>query len=101
MPLADGESSRRTVLQLLNEAADLRPSAAALLASGREPFTYGRLASQVAAVRHFCRERGIQATDRVAISLPDGPDSATAFLALVCCCATAPLNPAYRREELE
>ncbi len=101
MPLNDGESSRRTILQLLNRAASLRPTAPALLASGREPFTFGGLASQVAAVRHFVRARGIMATDRVAISLPDGPDSATAFLALACCCATAPLNPAYRRQELE
>ena len=44
---------------------------------------------------------GIGADDRVAIVLPNGPDMATAFLAVACAAAAAPLNPGYRAEEFE
>jgi oxalate---CoA ligase len=90
-----------TIAQLLNESARRQPSAAVLLAPAREALTYEGLTAQVAAVRHFVRQRGIQATDRVAICLPDGPEAAAAFLALACCCATAPLNSTYQHQELE
>ncbi len=44
---------------------------------------------------------GIGRGDRVAIVLPNGPEMATAFLAIACGATTAPLNPAYRAEEFE
>ena len=33
--------------------------------------------------------------------LPNGPEMATAFVSVAACATTAPLNPAYRAEELE
>ena len=42
---------------------------------------------------------GIGRGDRVAIVLPNGPEAATAFLAIACGATTAPLNPAYTRDE--
>jgi acyl-CoA synthetase (AMP-forming)/AMP-acid ligase II len=45
--------------------------------------------------------RGIGRNDRVAIVLPNGPEMATAFVAIACAATTAPLNPAYREEEFE
>ena len=44
---------------------------------------------------------GIGRNDRVAIVLPNGPDMATAFVAIACGATTAPLNPAYRAEEFD
>jgi acyl-CoA synthetase (AMP-forming)/AMP-acid ligase II len=44
---------------------------------------------------------GIGRNDRVAIVLPNGPEMATAFLSVAACATTAPLNPAYRAEELD
>ncbi len=44
---------------------------------------------------------GIGRGDRVAIVLPNGPEMASAFIAIAAGAATAPLNPAYRAEELE
>ncbi|MCB1486290.1 MAG: AMP-binding protein, partial [Bauldia sp.] len=44
---------------------------------------------------------GIGRGDRVAIVLPNGPEMATAFLSVAAAATTAPLNPAYRAEELE
>jgi oxalate---CoA ligase len=42
---------------------------------------------------------GIGRNDRVAIVLPNGPEMATAFVAVACAATTAPLNPAYRQDE--
>jgi acyl-CoA synthetase (AMP-forming)/AMP-acid ligase II len=44
---------------------------------------------------------GIGRGDRVAIVLPNGPEMATAFLAIACGATTAPLNPDYKAEEFE
>src|SRR6185295_14725693 len=39
--------------------------------------------------------------DRVAMVLPDGAEAAVATIAVACHAACAPLNPAYRKAELE
>ena len=44
---------------------------------------------------------GIGRNDRVAIVLPNGPLMATAFVSIAAGATTAPLNPAYRADELE
>ena len=44
---------------------------------------------------------GIGRGDRVAIVLPNGPEMATAFVAVAAAASTAPLNPAYRADELD
>lgn len=44
---------------------------------------------------------GLGRGDRVAIVLPNGPEMATAFVAVAAAASTAPLNPAYRADELD
>ena len=44
---------------------------------------------------------GIGRNDRVAIVLSNGPEMATCFAACACGVTSAPLNPAYRMDELE
>jgi len=51
----------------------------------------------VAALNSF----GIGRNDRVGIVLKNGPEMATAFIAVGCGATAAPLNPAYRAEEFE
>ena len=46
-------------------------------------------------------ELGIGKGSRIAIVLPNGPEMATAFLSVAAGATTAPLNPAYRAEELD
>ena len=58
----------------------------------------GRLVDEAAAA---LAAAGIGAGDRVAIVLPNGPEAATAFLAVASACTAAPLNPAYKAEEFE
>ena len=47
------------------------------------------------------RDRGIRPDDRVALVVENGPEAATAFLAFSAAATCAPLNPLYRREEMD
>jgi oxalate---CoA ligase len=72
----------------------------ALGAPGRAGMTYGALRALVRATRDWLNARGIGQGDRVALVLPNGPEMAAAFLAVASTTTSAPLNPAYRAEEL-
>ncbi|AXQ94590.1 acyl--CoA ligase [Cereibacter azotoformans] len=70
-------------------------------APDRPWLTYGGLrdlASHSVAALHAA---GVGRGDRVAIVLPNGPEMATAFVAIAQGAVTAPLNPGYRLEEFE
>ena len=75
--------------------------AAAILAPERPTLTFGALRELADATVATLNAVGIGRGDRVAIVLPNGPEMATAFVAVACGATTAPLNPAYRAEELD
>ena len=75
-------------------------SAPAIGAPGRDWMTYDDLRALSAEVRAALRAAGIAAGDRVAIVLPNGPEMAAAFVTIAQSATTAPLNPAYREDEL-
>jgi oxalate---CoA ligase len=88
----------RTVPELLEGAP---AKAVALAAPDSADLSYGRLREQLQATVTELRQIGIRPNDRVAIVLPNGPEMASAFLAVACAAAAAPLNPGYRAEEFE
>ncbi len=71
----------------------------ALTAPERPDMTYGALRTHCSAIRQQLAARGIAAGDRVAIVLPNGPEMASAFLAVASGLSAAPLNPAYKEAE--
>ena len=75
--------------------------AAAILAPERPTLTFGALRELADATVATLNALGIGRGDRVAIVLPNGPEMATAFVAVACGATTAPLNPAYRAEEFD
>jgi acyl-CoA synthetase (AMP-forming)/AMP-acid ligase II len=78
-----------------------RDEAVAIAASGAAPLTYAGLRELVGETIASLNGIGIGRGDRVAIVLPNGPEMATAFLAVASAATSAPLNPAYRAEEFE
>lgn len=70
-------------------------------ANGRPAMTYGRLKKLIVDVQADLTALGVGRNDRVAIVLPNGPEMAASFIAIGCSATTAPLNPAYGREEFE
>jgi acyl-CoA synthetase (AMP-forming)/AMP-acid ligase II len=87
-----------TVSELLAAGRD---EARAIGAPDREWLTYAGLRRHVEETVAALNGHGLGRNDRVAIVLPNGPEMATAFVAIACAATTAPLNPAYREEEFE
>ena len=77
------------------------PGDTALSAPGRPDLTYHGLRQHAQATVAALNARGIGRGDRVATVLPNGPEMASAFVAIAAGAATAPLNPAYRQPEFE
>jgi acyl-coenzyme A synthetase/AMP-(fatty) acid ligase len=75
--------------------------APAIGAPGKFPLSYQQLLGHAEDVAARLRGLGVGRDDRVAIVLPNGPEMAVAFLASALCGTAAPLNPAYRRDELD
>ena len=85
-----------TLHELLRFGADGDP---ALGAPGRSSLSYRELRGHVARTAERLGELGVGRNDTVAIVLPNGPEMASAFLAIGAAATTAPLNPAYRADE--
>jgi len=85
-----------TIDALLASGAAQAP---AIGAPGRPTLTYDGLRRHVAATVASLGAMGIGRGDRVAIVLENGPEMASAFVAVAAGATTAPLNPAYRADE--
>jgi oxalate---CoA ligase len=88
----------QTLQPLLERAAAESP---ALGAPGRAALTHGELRALAERTRATLNAAGIGRNDRLAMVLPNGPEMAALFVCAATCCATAPLNPAYRAEEFD
>ncbi len=90
-----------TMRQLLHRGDDAATAISAPAADGpaRAPLTYLGLRSLAASTVERLNAAGIGRGDRVAIVLPNGPEMAACFAAVACAATTAPLNPAYKRDE--
>ena len=85
-----------TLLELLAGGDD---NAIAISAPDRESLTYGDLRALARRTVGALNRLDLGRNDRVAIVLPNGPEMASAFITIACGATTAPLNPAYRKDE--
>ncbi len=100
--------SRRTIwkidmaaIQTLKELLAVgRGDAAAITAPGAQDLTFDAFRKLVADTIATLNGFGIGRNDRVAIVLPNGPEMATAFVAIASGATAAPLNPAYTRRRV-
>lgn len=84
--------------ELMASGAD---DAIAIAAPGFPALSYGGLRRLVADVAADLNTFGLGANDAVAIVLPNGPEMATAFVAIASVATAAPLNPAYKADEFD
>lgn len=89
-------STQGIVLDLIATGKD---NDCAIGAPDRPDMTFGDLRNHCSSLVRQLAARGIGPGDRVAIVLPNGPDMATAFLAVASGLSAAPLNPAYKESE--
>ena len=85
-----------TIRTLLDAGAE---NAVALTAPDRPAMTYAALRRHVDSVGRQLAGNGLGPSDRVAIVLPNGPEMASAFMAVAAYMSAAPLNPAYKESE--
>jgi len=85
-----------TLIELTTRGADDKR---ALFAPGGEPLTYAALRALVQTAIADLNRAGVGRGDRVAIVLPNGPEMASAFIAVAS--AAAPLNPTDKADEFE
>ena len=91
-------SSPSTINELMQAGED---NSTAISGIDRPNLGYSGLRSLVTHTLATLNGLGIGRSDRVAIVLPNGPEMATAFVAIAACATTAPLNPAYTQEEYD
>jgi acyl-CoA synthetase (AMP-forming)/AMP-acid ligase II/thioesterase domain-containing protein len=90
-----------TIWTLLKDSAGRHGGRPAILAPDRRPLMYGDLSELVERTAGHLRALGLGREAPVAVVLPNGPDMATAFVAVSASCACAPLNPAFTRADFE
>ncbi len=88
--------TNKTVAEILVAGSD---TDRAIGAPGRTDLTYAELRAHCHSLRRQLAARNIGPGDRIAIVLPNGPEMATAFLAVASGLSAAPLNPAYKESE--
>src|SRR5579871_2232073 len=89
----------RTILSLIAAQANEHPAATAIAAPGRPPLSYAALCDFVSTSAARLRGLGVARGSRVAMVIPNGPEAATAFLAVSHCATAAPFNPGYKENE--
>ena len=90
--------SARNIRDLLNVGFK---NDVAFTAPNKPPCSYEVLVKHVDQIGAELASQGLTNSDRVAIVLPNGPEMATAFLAVSSYMSAAPLNPAYKQSEYE
>jgi len=90
-----------TLRRLLARQARDRATGPAILAPGRRTLGFAGLDRLIGDIVRQLHAAGLGPDDAVAVVLPNGPEMATAFLAVAAGCRCAPLNPAYREEDFE
>jgi acyl-CoA synthetase (AMP-forming)/AMP-acid ligase II len=77
------------------------PEAPAIISPERKRLTYSQLLEQIDKTVEALNSFGVGRNDRIALALPNSPETAVAFLAVACGATCAPLNPAYRENEFD
>ncbi|OPY30761.1 MAG: 3-hydroxypropionyl-coenzyme A synthetase [Methanocella sp. PtaU1.Bin125] len=92
------EQPPTTVSGAINTAGN--PGDIAIMAPGKEPMSYEKLRLQVRTTVDALHAMGYGHGDRIAVSLPNGPEMAVAFLAVASAFTCVPLNPGCREQEV-
>ena len=93
--------ARDTVWWLVRAHAHATPQAAAIAAPGRMTSCFSALDRQIDALGAAFYDLGIRRESRVAVLLPNGPEMASACLAIASCATCAPLNPEMSAGQIE
>jgi acyl-CoA synthetase (AMP-forming)/AMP-acid ligase II/acyl carrier protein len=87
--------------RLILDQSKRSPEAPAIQSADNAVITYRQLSDHLHSTALQLNRMGFQSGERLAVVLPNGPEMATAFLAISSVCICAPLNPAYPVAEFQ
>ena len=90
----------KNLFQIFEYWAQHNPEHPAVLAPNRPSLTYAALFDQLTTFREKFQDLGLGESARIAVLAPNGPELALAFLCSATSVTCAPLNPAYKNDEL-
>jgi len=90
-----------TIRELIVEKADGRPDSPALAAPVRAVLSYAGLLQTMDTAARELRAAGFGRKSRIALVMPNGPETAAALLSVMSAAACAPLNPQYSEAEFD
>ena len=90
-----------TVYGLFERQAALRPGVSALGAPGAGQSTFGDLRALIEGVRSVLSAKGVERTERVAVSLPTSAERLVVQAGVSTWCTAVPLNPVLRAGEID
>jgi acyl-CoA synthetase (AMP-forming)/AMP-acid ligase II/thioesterase domain-containing protein/aryl carrier-like protein len=99
--MTNTSSLPQTIADLQQRVAREHGSARAIEGVGAAPLDHAGLWAELERIRDALRAAQVGREDRVAVILPNGPEMAVAFLGVSAVATCAPLNPSYRKAELE
>src|SRR5947209_5365709 len=106
LPLSNGRGGDKAGSRVFPCLADLlayygrtAPDRTAILALNHRPVTYGTLWVRVNDTVRALRSLGVGRSDRVAVVLPDGPETAVTIIAAAAGAVCVPLNPGFTADE--
>jgi acyl-CoA synthetase (AMP-forming)/AMP-acid ligase II/acyl carrier protein len=91
----------RLLYQLILNISNNSPLVPAILSPEKKSLSYRELFQHLQTTALGLTRMGIKQGDCLALILPNGPEMATAFLAISSVCTCAPLNPAYQVDEFK
>jgi acyl-CoA synthetase (AMP-forming)/AMP-acid ligase II len=93
--------SPKIISQIIMDEGENSPDYPAILSPGKETISYRVLSKHLHSTALLLTRLGIRPGDRLAVVLPNGPEMATAFLAISAVCTCAPLNPSSPLEDFK
>ncbi len=99
-PIADFRHPPSTVNDLLAAAARTFHDLPAIIAPDRDDLTHAALAERLETIAQELAAFGLGRGSRIAVALPEGPESVVAVLAVCCSASCVPLNPDLDDETL-
>jgi acyl-CoA synthetase (AMP-forming)/AMP-acid ligase II/thioesterase domain-containing protein/acyl carrier protein len=96
----NGKSELLTIRDLIF-LGNQDPNHHAIESPGYQPLTYRELRNQILFGVNALNARGFSRNDRIAVMMRGGPETAVVSLAVMAGFTSVPLNPEYKKKELE
>src|SRR5689334_1219753 len=91
----------RTISDVIDYRAGLRPQSPAIVGTGFDAFSFQELSLHIRTIKQQLQAAGVKQSARVGILLPKGPEATLLSLSIASSAISVPINPMLNPRELE